>query len=301
MKLWKVGKVKKVFEVSPTELEFEFTDKISVFDKIIPSLIPRKGETLCCTSAYWFQRAHAMGIKTHFKKMEAPNKMRVSRVRILESPSQSDTNYLIPLEFIVRYYVAGSLLDRIKAGNIAPASLGLSRVEYGIPLSDPFIEVTTKLEKVDRPLKKQEALQLAGLTSHEYDEIVETILKIDRDINDQVVRRGLIHVDGKKEIALDSERDIMVVDTYGTADEDRFWDRRSYEEGRCVELSKEVVRQYYRGTGYHKALYDARARGVPEPDIPPLPPDMVGKTSQLYQELYTKITGETLHESRSQS
>ncbi|MBU7023702.1 MAG: phosphoribosylaminoimidazolesuccinocarboxamide synthase, partial [Theionarchaea archaeon] len=111
----------------------------------------------------------------------------------------------------------------------------------------------------------------------------------------------LIHVDGKKEFALNSERDIMVVDTYGTADEDRFWDHHSYEEGTCIELSKEVVRQYYRETGYHKTLYDARASRAPEPDIPPLPPDMVEKTSQLYQELYTKITGETLHESRSQS
>lgn len=301
MKLWKVGKVKKVYQVSPTEFEFEFTDQISVFDKIIPSLIPRKGETLCRTSAYWFQRAHAMGIKTHFKEMKAPNKMRVSRVRILELPSQSDTDYLIPLEFIARYYVAGSLLDRLKAGDIAPKSLGLSRAEYGIPLPDPFIEVTTKLEKVDRPLKKREALTLAALTGQEYDEIVEIILKIDRDVNEQVTKRGLIHVDGKKEFALNSERDIMVVDTYGTADEDRFWDRHSYEEGTCIELSKEVVRQYYRDTGYHKTLYDARARRAPEPDIPPLPPDMVEKTSQLYQELYTKITGETLHESRSQS
>ncbi|MBU7023288.1 MAG: phosphoribosylaminoimidazolesuccinocarboxamide synthase, partial [Theionarchaea archaeon] len=194
MKLWKVGKVKKVYEVSPAELEFEFTDQISVFDKIIPSLIPRKGETLCRTSAYWFQRAHAMGIKTHFKEMKAPNRMRVSRVKILESPSQSDTGYLIPLEFITRYYVAGSLLDRVEAGTIAPTSLGVTQVEYGTPLPDPFIEVTTKLEKVDRPLKKQEALHLAGLTSQEYDKIVEIILKIDRDIDEQVTKRGLIHV-----------------------------------------------------------------------------------------------------------
>ncbi|MCX6675271.1 MAG: phosphoribosylaminoimidazolesuccinocarboxamide synthase, partial [Methanothrix sp.] len=40
------GKVKEAY-VLGTELEFIFTDNISVFDKVIPSLIPFKGETLC--------------------------------------------------------------------------------------------------------------------------------------------------------------------------------------------------------------------------------------------------------------
>ena len=297
MKLWKVGKVKKVYHVSHRELEFEFTDQISVFDKIIPSLVPRKGETLCRTSAYWFRRAAAMGIKTHFKQIISPNRMRVSRVEILENPSYTDSNYLVPLEFIARYYVAGSLLDRLHSGEIDPGSLGLSSVQYGDELPDPFIEVTTKLEKVDRPLDKREALQISGLTHDEYDRIVETILEIDTDINEQVKKRGLIHVDGKKEFALDENRDIMVVDTYGTADEDRFWDLKAYKEGNCVELSKEFVRSYYRETGYHQELYTARSEKRPEPDIPPLPQDMVEKTSHLYLELYSKITGEDMDES----
>jgi phosphoribosylaminoimidazole-succinocarboxamide synthase len=297
MKLWKVGKVKKVYHISHRELEFEFTDQISVFDKIIPSLVPRKGETLCRTSAYWFKRAAAMGIKTHFKQIISPNRMRVSRVDILENPSYTDSNYLVPLEFIARYYVAGSLLDRLHSGEIDPGSLGLSSVQYGDELPDPFIEVTTKLEKVDRPLDKREALQISGLTHDEYDRIVETILEIDRDINEQVKKRGLIHVDGKKEFALDENRGIMVVDTYGTADEDRFWDLKAYREGNCVELSKEFVRSYYRETGYHQELYTARSEKRPEPDIPPLPQDMVEKTSHLYLELYSKITGEDMDES----
>ena len=57
MRLLRKGKVKEVYEVSDTELEFLFTDQISVFDKVIPSLVPHKGETLCRTSAHWFQVA----------------------------------------------------------------------------------------------------------------------------------------------------------------------------------------------------------------------------------------------------
>ena len=297
MKLWKVGKVKKVFQVSHEELEFEFTDQISVFDNVVPTLIPRKGETLCRTSAYWFERARTMGILTHFKEVVSPRRMRVVRVHILEKPTVTDSNYLVPLEFISRYYAAGSFLDRVKSGVIDPKNVGLSSVEYGDELPEPFIEVTTKLEKVDRPLQKKEALRISGLLKEEYDEITEIILKIDADINEQVKKRGLIHVDGKKEFALDGDRTIMVVDTYGTADEDRFWDAKEYEEGDYIELSKEFVRSYYRGIGYHNQLYAARAEKVPEPDIPPLPPDMVEETSQLYINLYKKITGEDLYES----
>ena len=297
MKLSRTGKVKNVYEVSTAALEFEFTDQISVFDKIIPSLIPKKGETLCRTSVYWFRRADDMGILTHFEKFIPPNRMRVARVEILENPSATDSNYLVPLEFIARYYVAGSLFDRIKSGKIHPKDVGLSTVEYGDLLPDPFIEVTTKFEKVDRPLEKGEALEISGLSADEFNEITEIILKIDEDINKKVHERGLIHVDGKKEFALGKEREIMVIDTYGTADEDRFWDLKSYQEGDCIELSKEFVRSYYRDIGYHERLYTARATHDFEPDIPPLPSDMVEKTSQLYLELYRKITGEDIYES----
>ena len=44
------GKVKEVYEVDADTLEFAYTDNISVFDKIIPSKIPHKGETLCRTT-----------------------------------------------------------------------------------------------------------------------------------------------------------------------------------------------------------------------------------------------------------
>ena len=49
------GKVKQVWSTDdPDILEFRFTNQISVFDQIIPSLIPRKGESLNRTTAHWF-------------------------------------------------------------------------------------------------------------------------------------------------------------------------------------------------------------------------------------------------------
>ncbi|MEK6988335.1 MAG: phosphoribosylaminoimidazolesuccinocarboxamide synthase [Candidatus Thermoplasmatota archaeon] len=298
MKFLRKGKVKEVYEVSAVELEFVFTDQISVFDKIIPSLIPSKGETLCRTSAHWFQVVKDLGIRTHYLRLSGPNKMRVKRVQVIpdyDKITPKTKNFLIPLEVIARYYVAGSMHDRLKAGNVKPEEVGFPKGHvpaYGEPFPEPFVEVTTKLEKVDRELTKNEALEISKLSSKEYDNLVSAVLKIDDRINSEVKRRGLIHVDGKKEFAMDADRKLMLVDTFGTADEDRWWDAEAYEKGDHIELSKEFVRQYYRTTGYHKALMDARAARKPEPDIPALPDDVVKQVSDLYVGLFERLTGE---------
>ena len=290
------GKVKEAYDLGD-RLEFRFTDSISVFDKVIPSLIPFKGETLCREGVYWFRRASKMGIKTHFLEFLPPSSMICKRVDILQPHqiTRESRAYLIPLEFICRWYVAGSLYDRVNEGKIPADALGFAyghKVAYGEPLPEPFLEVSTKLEKTDRLLKKPDALQISGLTDQEYDEAREIVLKIDEDIGRSVASRGLIHVDGKKELAFDEDRQIMMVDVYGTADEDRFWDKARYELGEFVDLSKEYVRQYYRQTGYRDQLYHARDAGREEPAIPALPSEVIEETGKIYIKLFEMITGE---------
>ncbi len=295
-KLLMKGKVKEAYS-SGDRLEFRFTDNISVFDKVIPSSIPFKGETLCREGVHWFGRASKMGIKTHFLEYLPPNGMICKKVNILQPHqiTRESRSYLIPLEFICRWYVAGSLYDRVKEGKIHADDLGFAsghKVAYGEPLPEPFLEVSTKLEKTDRLLKKPEALQISGLTDQEYDSAREVVLRIDEDMAKSVASRGLVHVDGKKEMAFDDDRQLMIVDVYGTADEDRFWDKKRYELGEFVDLSKEYVRQYYRQTGYKDQLYQARAAGREEPAIPALPSEIVEETSKIYIKLFEMITGE---------
>ena len=299
MKLVRTGKVKEVYEVDDQTLEFVFTDNISVFDKVIPSQIPSKGETLCRSAAFWFQVLRKHGIKTHFTELVPPNRMRVKRVEIISDYSRingSTTNYLIPLEIISRHYVAGSLWDRIRAGEIKGEQLGFDaghKVKYGEELPRTFYEVTTKLEPVDRPLSKEEALQISGLSEKEWANLFVTVAKIDEIIAEEVGERMLIHVDGKKEFAFDDHRELMLVDTFGTADEDRWWDDDAYAKGEFIELSKEAVRQIYRNSGYYDTLTKARKAGKPEPDIPALSPSEVKKVSELYIEMFERITGES--------
>lgn len=297
----RTGSVKEVYEKGEDELIFLFTDRISVFDKPIPSEVPHKGQTLCSTAAHWFRWAERKRINTHFIEQPSPNTMRVRRVEVIHDYSKltpSAGGYLIPLEFIARYYVAGSLYDRLKSGKLSPEAVGFPRghePKYGEVLPEPFCEMSTKLERVDRLLSREEALEISGLTPDELEEIWEIILRIDEHINSSVSKRGLVHVDGKKEFALTDEREPMLVDVFGTADEDRFWDREAYEDGRFIERSKELVRQHYRRIGYKDALYEARRKGEPEPPIPPMPDKLIEEASQTYIELFEQITGERFH------
>jgi len=141
-------------------------------------------------------------------------------------------------------------------------------------------------------LTMPEALELAQLEPSQMREIEEMTLKIDEGMAREIGPRGLIHVDGKKEFAIDSEGALMVVDTFGTADEDRFWDKGAYERGRQVEFSKEFVRQHYRSTGYYDELVKARESGTDEPPIPALPPLLVDEVSRLYTTVYQRLTGQ---------
>jgi len=298
MKHIMTGKVKEVYFVDDDTLMFRYTDNISVFDKIIPSSVPCKGETLCRTAKYWFELLTKEGIRNHYISEPAPNEMMVKRVDIIRDYSKINNktaNYLIPLEVICRHYVAGSLLDRVKAGKISAEQLGFPKghdVKYGEKLPRPFLEATTKLEEHDMNLTDDEAKKMAGLTDKEYQEIMDTVLRVDSIIDREVSKRGLIHCDGKKEFGYDKNRKLMVLDTFGTLDEDRWWDSEEYAKGNIVELSKEFVRRHYRDTGYHEKLMKARDAGLTEPDIPPLPQDIIDRTSKLYTDMFERITGE---------
>ncbi len=309
MELVNRGKVKDVYALSDEELLFKFSDRISVFDQIIPSTIPRKGESLARESAFWFGKVRDMGVKTHFLGLPKPDEMKVRRVSVIHDYGKmtSETkNYQIPLECVLRWYCAGSFYRALKKGKKKPEDFGLDRMpEYGEKLEEPFFEVTTKFERVDRKLSREEALEISGLSGEELDKIKDACVKIDEMIQEEVGKRGLIHVDGKKEFAMDEDRNIMLIDTFGTADEDRWWDAGEYEKGNIIEVSKEFVRKWYENDviyncpategctfSYKQFLDKLREDGKPQVGIPPLSGEMVDKTARLYKDLFERITGE---------
>jgi len=294
------GKVKQVWSTDdPDIIEFRYTNQISVFDQIIPSLIPRKGESLNRTSCYWFDLVEKAGIcETHIIEMNAPDRVRARRFDVIREPgaiAKDRENVFVPLEVICRHYLAGSGWRRYQRGDAPAEEFGFEPgtvLEEGVRLPSPYLEVSTKFEKFDRLLDRKEALEISNLTEDEFDSIMEIVIKIDQIIESEAGKRGLIHVDGKKEFALGKNRVPVLVDSFGTLDEDRWWDAEKYSEGEIVQLSKEFVRGHYLGTGHHQELYKARQNGTEEPPIPALPQEIIDQTSDLYSTMFTRLTGQ---------
>ncbi len=298
-KLLHSGKVKEVWSTDTKGvLEFRFTDRISVFDQIIPSMIPGKGKSLNHCATYWMDAIEKHGIcPTHLIERTSPTSCLVKAASIHREAGTTprDAEWVfVPLEFVSRNYLTGSALRRLKRGDLSHEALGLSpdtEIKDGIQLPEPFVEVTTKFESHDRPVDREEALAIANITPEEFRAITSAVLAIDELIDRRCAEIGLIHVDGKKEFALGEGRTPVLVDTLGTLDEDRWWDARALEEGEVRQLSKEFVRQHYISIGHLEKLEEARLHGTPEPPIPALPDDLIAQTSALYDDLATRITG----------
>ena len=294
------GKVKQVWSTdNPDIIEFRYTDQISVFDQIIPSLIPRKGESLNRTSCHWFKLVEEAGIcDTHVIEMNAPDRVLARRFDVIREPgaiSREQENVFVPLEVICRHYLAGSGWRRYARGDAPAEEFGFEPgtiLEEGVKLPKPYLEVSTKFEKFDRLLDRAEALEISNLSDEEFDSILEIVVKIDEIIESQAAKRGLIHVDGKKEFALGEGRVPVLVDSFGTLDEDRWWDAEAYDKGEIVQLSKEFVRGHYLKTGHHSELYAAREAGTEEPPIPALPQSIIDQTSTLYADMFERLTGQ---------
>jgi phosphoribosylaminoimidazole-succinocarboxamide synthase len=295
------GKVKQVWSTDdPDIIEFRYTDQISVFDQIIPSLVPGKGESLNRTSCHWFELVEEAGIcDTHVVEMNAPDRVRARRFDVIKEPGaipRDAENFFVPLEVICRHYLAGSGWRRYERGEVSVEEFGFApgtKIKQGVKLPKPYLEVSTKFEKFDRLLDRKEALEISNLTEEEFDSILAIVVKVDEIIEREAAKAGLIHVDGKKEFALGKDRKPVLVDSFGTLDEDRWWDAEAYAKGEIVQLSKEFVRGHYIETGHHNELYEARTNGTEEPAIPALPQHVIDQTAALYVQMYERLTGKS--------
>ena len=146
------GKVKQVWSTDdPDVLEFRFTNQISVFDQIIPSLIPRKGESLNRTTAHWFKLVEEEGVcGTHLVEVNAADRCLVRKVEVIKEPGAipRDMEWVfVPLEFICRHYLSGSAWRRFQRGELT-----LSNSEF-LPIANMVPNLRSHLSRL-RPNSK---------------------------------------------------------------------------------------------------------------------------------------------------
>lgn len=304
-------------ESSTGEGIFSFSDRFSVFDwGVMPDLIDGKGKSICIIGAWFFEKLQDLGIRTHYigvldngraKKLKdvvsPPYRMLVKFLRVIKPKSDGKSydysdfkkqngNFVIPLEVIYRNSLppGSSVFRRLKEGKLSLSELGLDDFpKENTKLKRTIIDFSTKFESQDRYISHDEAKSMAGLKDEEFDKIKEYTLIANKVITEAVEKISVSNEDGKFEFGFDEKREIIFVDVIGTPDECRFM----YEG---IQVSKEVLRAYYRKTDWYEKVMDAKSRDFINwrefvgQNPPPLPRDLKELVSELYMSFCNEIT-----------
>jgi phosphoribosylaminoimidazole-succinocarboxamide synthase len=268
------GKVKDLYEVDKDHLLFYFTDRVSAFDVVLPSTIPRKGEVLCKLSAYWFE---TLGVPHHMVGVEGSNMMLVKKME------------MIPVECVVRGYLYGSLFERFSRGEV---SLPVDKV-LATKLPSPFFDPTTKSEVKDEPITEAGIVEEGRATAAEAKELRDTTISIYNKMTERAAKSGFILADLKLEFGrLDGK--VILGDSIGP-DEFRMWPASKYAVGKSQDsFDKQPVRDWLITAGYRDKLEKARKAGEPLPPPPQLPQDLIQMVSDRYVQIYETFSGKKL-------
>ncbi|HEV7701785.1 MAG TPA: phosphoribosylaminoimidazolesuccinocarboxamide synthase [Pyrinomonadaceae bacterium] len=284
LKLLHRGKVRDVYEVDDERLLLVATDRISAFDCVLPTLIPRKGEVLTQLSAFWFDKLKDI-TRNHLITADLdqmPENIRLHEELRGRSMLVKKAD-VFRVECVVRGYLEGSgWKDYRDKGGVCGHDLpkGLQQCDR---LLEPIFTPSTKAaEGHDENISQIEFSRIAGHDAA--GELKRRTLAIYEFARKYAKERGLIIADTKFEFGLDKKGRIMLVDEVLTPDSSRFWALDSFEPGHAQpSFDKQFVREYLETLDWDKT-----------PPAPPLPEDVCEATSERYLEAYRLLTGKDL-------
>ena len=276
LKLHGSGKVREIYE-DGGELIMVASDRISVYDVILPTGIPDKGKVLTQMSLFWFELTGEI-VPSHFISEDVPPEAvgRGMRVQKLE---------MYPIECVVRGYLSGSGWREYQETG-AVCGIGLpSGLKESEKLREPIFTPATKAElgEHDENIDFDRAVEIIG-DLHLMEELRRISIEIYERAADHAAERGIIVADTKFEFGRSPGAEIVLGDEVLTPDSSRFWPSDDYEPGRSqASFDKQYVRDYSDSVGW-----DHTAPG------PELPDEVVQNTRAKYVEAYERITDRTL-------
>jgi phosphoribosylaminoimidazole-succinocarboxamide synthase len=283
LKKVKSGKVREIFDLGENFL-FVATDRISAFDCILPTGIPRKGETLTQISNFWFAQTEGI-IENHLALTpDAPwpaelqkYAAQLGRQSIIVKKTQP-----LAIECVVRGYLSGSgWKDYQKTGCVCGIQLPAG-LRDSSRLPQPVFTPATKVDNGhDENISFDEAARIVGKDIAT--QARDLSLKIYSFAAEYALKRGLIIADTKFEFGLRNGK-LILIDEVLTPDSSRFWPADKYQEGKSQpSFDKQFVRDYLETLSWNK-----------QPPAPALPPEVVARTTEKYLEAYERLTGRKL-------
>jgi len=285
------GKVRDLYELTEGphagKLLMVASDRLSIFDFVLETTIPDKGEILTRTSLWWFEQLADL-VPNHVVSIDVPAEV-AGRAVICDNLA------MYPVECVARGYLTGSgLLDY--------QATGPDHEVCGIPLPGGLLDGSRLPEPIFTPATK------ADLGDHDenvsYDAVVATVgadvaaqlrdltLAVYRKAEGIARERGIILADTKLEFGVSTgstsgSDTIVLADEVLTPDSSRYWPAAEWQPGRAQpSYDKQIVRNWALSpeSGWDRASGEAP---------PPLPSEVIERTRSRYVEAYELLTGET--------
>lgn len=273
MELLHSGKVRDVY-ADGEDLILVASDRVSVYDVILPTPIPDKGKILTALSLWWFDQLadvvpnHVVSA-TDVPAEWAGRAVRVKRLRMVQ------------VECIARGYLAGLGLSEYQAGGSVSGVQLPAGLREGDKLPEPVFTPTTKAQVGTH----DEFITFDDVVAQEGKQVAEELRRLTLEIYrrgaEVAADKGIIIADTKVEFGWDVDGNLILADEVLTSDSSRFWLVDEWEPGRPQKaFDKQFVRDWAAGTGW-----DKRAPG------PEVPEDVIAVTRARYVEAYERITG----------
>ena len=276
------GKVRDIYDVDEKHMLIVTTDRLSAFDVVLPEPIPNKGIVLTQVSNFWFKKLSHI-VPNHFSELTL-NDLKLTRDEraMLEGRSVIVKKMnTLPVEAIVRGYLIGSgWKDYQNSGQICGIELpaGLQQAEK---LPEVLFTPSTKAEvgghDINITFKQMHAL-IGGFLA---DEVKRVSLQLYSEASEYALSKGIIIADTKFEFGLDEKGRLVLIDEILSPDSSRFWPADQYKVGTSPpSFDKQFIRDYLETLEWDKT-----------PPGPHIPPQVLAKSAEKYQEVATLLLG----------
>jgi phosphoribosylaminoimidazole-succinocarboxamide synthase len=274
MELVHSGKVRDVY-ADGEDLILVASDRVSVYDVVLPTTIPDKGAVLTRLSLWWFEQLADLMPNHVVSADDVPEQWRGRAIRCRRLD-------MVKVECVARGYLTGSgLAEYRSSGAVCGNPLPPGLVESD-RLPEPIFTPTTKADHGhDEPMTFAEVVDQEG--EDRAAELRHRTLEIYRRGAALALEKGIIIADTKVEFGRTPDGTLVLADEVLTPDSSRFWDAATWEPGRGQDsFDKQIVRDWAAGTGWDKT-----------PPGPEVPEDVVTRTRARYIEVYERLTGLT--------
>ena len=276
------GKVRDLYEITEGphvgNLLMVASDRLSIFDFVLGTTIPDKGEILTRMSLWWFDQLKDIA-PNHLISTDVPEAVK-SRAVVVQKLD------MFPVECVARGYLTGSgLIDYDATGEVCGITLPAGLVD-GSRLEEPIFTPATKADLGDHDenvsyeaVEKTVGAKAAAALKH------QTMLVYKR-AESMARERGIILADTKLEFGKLTDGTLVLADEVLTPDSSRYWPADDYQPGRAQpSYDKQIVRNWALSpeSGWDKSSGEAP---------PPLPQEVIDRTRSRYIEAYERLTGE---------